>query len=82
MMSAPRVGAYVLVPGDCAVSCSIGGPDGQEIEVRLGHHRTCFELVIERDALVRLVQVATRALAMPIPDDPMAAIPVVTGAPS
>jgi hypothetical protein len=66
-MSNPRVGAYVLIPDDCPVRCAHTG--GGDVEVLLGSPRNGFEMVFEPEALGRFVDVASRALAAPVPDD-------------
>ena len=78
MMANPRVDAYVIITDDCPVTCTLTGDSA--IEVRFGDLVGGFELVCERAALLRFIETASRALASPLPDDPMAGTPTPTGA--
>lgn len=60
-MTTPTVGAYVLVPADCDITYTFEA--GDDIVVRLGGLRDGFEVIFERAALARFLDVARRAVA-------------------
>lgn len=66
-MSSPMVGVYVKVPADCDVTYSyeVGG----DVEILLGTLRDGYEIIFERAALARFVEVAQHALAAPVDPD-------------
>jgi hypothetical protein len=63
-MSTPIVGAYVKVPADCEITYS--SEAGDDIAMQLGSLRDGFEVIYERAALARFVEVAQHALSAPV----------------
>jgi hypothetical protein len=74
MSNAPRASIWLEVPGDCHMEGSFTGD--RDIQVTFGHFGSQQNLLFEREVLERFVKLAGELLAVPMPDDPKAELPV------
>ena len=80
-MSSPPIASIRLdVPGHCAMQAEFTGE--RDIQFTLGDSCELGQTVLfERPALERFVKLATDVLAVPLPKDRKAALPILTGQP-
>jgi hypothetical protein len=76
MNNPPQVSVWLSVPDDCWMQGEFTGD--RDIHLTFGEFGQQQNLLFERAALERLVRLASELLAVALPDDPKAELPVVT----
>lgn len=69
----PEKSVWLDIPGTCHMRGEFTGDD--DIHVMFGDPSDGVDVLFERPALERFVQLATELLAVPVPDDPKADLP-------
>lgn len=80
MTNPPRASIWLDIPEDCQMRAEFTGE--HDMQFTLGDHYQLGQTVLfERPALERFVKLAADVLAVPLPEDRKAALPVLTGPP-
>lgn len=69
----PEKSVWLDIPEDCRMSGEFTGD--RDIHLTFGNPSDGVDVLFERLALERFVQLANELLALPIPDDPKADLP-------
>lgn len=75
MNNPPQVSVWLDVPDDCRMQAEFTGD--RDINVMFGEPSDGVNVLFEREALARFVKLASELLAVPLPDDYKARLPVL-----
>jgi hypothetical protein len=76
MTTPPQASIWLDIPNDCHIQSEFNGE--RDIQITLGQFGEVQQtLLFEREALKRFVKLATDILAVPLPEDRMADLPVL-----
>ena len=75
MNSPPQVSVWLDVPEDCRMQGEFTGD--RDIQIRFGEPSDGAHILFEREALEQFVKLANELLAVPLPDDYKATLPVL-----
>lgn len=75
MNNPPQVSVWLDVPGDCRIQGEFTGD--RDIHITFGEFGSQQYLLFEREALQRFAKLANDLLAVPLPEDHKADLPVL-----
>lgn len=75
MKTPPQVSVWLDIPDDCRMQAAFTGD--RDIHITFGEPTEGQNLLFEREALERFVKLANGLLAVPLPDDFKADLPVL-----
>ncbi len=75
-MNSPQVSVFLDIPEGCRMQGAFTGD--LDIQIRFGDPNDGAHVLFEREALERFVGLANTLLAVPVPEDRKAELPVLT----